>query len=255
MLMKRGLILGLFLLVFVLVGSFGILSAQNPEPDNFVTETITCKFIDPQTGKSLTEERECFNTFSYGNIEIPTGEFPREDGQGTYTTQLQYYCQGVGECSITIRGERGAKMKWSSDCFVDLTNKSYGEYLSNPNLTTVIDGTEKSIEFECNTKSFMERLLLKLMYAWYKVFGYVSNPGHRSGYVLCFDGTEIVMENNAPFCKTSEEIFNTLKQKCENKCDISGFSCGFAVAISYDSCDLDNPERDVKVEVLSTINP
>src|SRR3989344_7809967 len=151
--MKGALIfVGLILLSFVLVGSFGVVSGEedvptiipsNPDTSNYVTETITCKFNDIKTGELLTERSNCFNSFHYGNIEIPTEEVVSEIDGHTYTAQLQYQCSNnEGECSITIRGERGAKMKWASFCMEHVQEariKSWGELVSNPNLTTIID--------------------------------------------------------------------------------------------------------------------
>ncbi|HJZ18764.1 MAG TPA: hypothetical protein VJ208_01550, partial [Candidatus Nanoarchaeia archaeon] len=179
--MKKGAIfVGLILFSFVLIGSFGVVSGEedvptiipsNPDTSNYVTETITCKFNDIKTGELLTERSNCFNSFHYGNIEIPTEEVVSEIDGHTYTAQLQYQCSNnEGECSITIRGERGAKMKWSSFCMENVLDKSWGELASDPDLTTTIDGTDKVVELEGGSQSFAGLVLGFISRIWSSLF-------------------------------------------------------------------------------------
>lgn len=252
--------------VFVLAQDEGLI---NPEKD-YVTETITCKF------PHLSGENICYNSFHYGNIERPT--------EG-----VQYQCSGVGKCDIIIRGEKGAKMKWESFCMEwvsDARIKSWVELIQNPSLTTTIDGQDKIVNFnDCTIEesgagrilgssffSILREFLLKLYYG--------DRLGVRDGYVLCNDGEEIILDNNAPFCKTADEMFGLLEEQCENRCSIDTNKCiercnnineeeykrlegtdktcsencalfygvcGAVTAHTYSGCDLDDPDKDVAI--------
>ncbi len=218
---------------------------------NFITETITCKFNDIRSGKFLTEETNCFNSFHYGNMEIPKVEVTKKDGT-TYESIEQYQCKGTGECSITIKGEKGTKMKWGSFCMEmvsDAKIKSWIELIKNPDLTTTIDGTDKVVNLECASKSFAGMILtsFKFIREFLLKLRYSGDLGVRNGYVLCNNGEEIILDNDAPFCKTTNEMFDILEQQCEGKCAIDSNNCGAAGAYYYSGCDLKNPEKDVEI--------
>jgi len=241
--MKKGAIFGLIFLSFVLVGSFGVVSGQE---NNFVTETITCKFVDYETGEIMYKDPQvinlCYNFFQYGNV------VPSETGQ--------YNCydnEGTGECSVTIRGERGAKMKWTSFCFERLSDahiKSYPESISNLNLTTTIDGTDKIIEIECIESSATVTKILSL--GWYNLrfffanLLYSSKVGYRGGYVLCQDGNEF-SNINSDSCKTQENVENDLSDLCNNHCNIDDTKCGSFTAYVQQACNLDNPSQNLTI--------
>jgi hypothetical protein len=165
-----------------------------------------------------------------------------------------FSCEGKGDCSVTINGTIGTKIKWSSFCMENILDKSWGELVSNPNLTTTIDGTDKIVELGCVSKSFAGPILAFISNIWSFLFSGVDNWGYRYGYALCYDGTEIRIEENPPFCKTSDNMFDDLRQRCEGKCAIDSENCGHSMATAYRGCDLDNPERDIQREISEVIN-
>lgn len=225
---------------------------QSGNISKYVTETITCKFNDITSGKLLTEKTNCVNSFHFGNIQIPAVVVQKADG-GTYTSQLQYQCDGAGECKIIITGEKGSKFKWTSFCMehvADAGIKSWDKLISNPNLTTTLDGRNKVVEIECASQSFAGRILAFVESIFRLIFNDV-NWGSRGGYALCYDGSEIIINNPIPFCEKIDEMYKDLGQKCKDKCDIDGNNCGFAQAGVSSNCDLDNPNRNIQSEVSS----
>lgn len=251
MLMRKGVIFaGLFLFSVIFLGL--MVSAE----DNFTTEKITCRFNDITTGNLLTEKTNCFKTFYFGNIKIPTEEVKKEDGS-TYQTQLPISCEGIGECSITIMGEKGSKIKWSSFCMESVSDagiKSWAKLASNPSLTTIIDGNDKTVEVECASQSFALKIFSFVRVTWGFLFNHVTHWGSRGGYALCQDGSDVIIENSVPSCEKVDNMFANLEQKCKDKCDVTGSNCGYAQASVSSDCDLDNPERNIRAEVSSVLN-
>lgn len=236
---------GLILLSFILLINLGIVNGQT-NSDGFVTETITCKFNDYKTGEIISKDPDivnvCYNFFHYGNIV--------QSESGQYNC---YDYEGTGECSITIRGERGSKFKWTSFCFERLSDahiKSYPELISNPELTTTIDGTNKIINIECVESSVAVVKILNL--GWYNLRLFFANllysdkVGYRGGYVLCQDGSEF-SNINSDSCKTRENVEKDLSDLCNNHCNIDDTKCGSFTAYFEQACNLDNPLQNLTV--------
>ncbi|MCW8965454.1 MAG: hypothetical protein OQK82_02020 [Candidatus Pacearchaeota archaeon] len=208
--------------------------------ENLVSENINCIFKDSD------REESCFNYFSYGAIELPKSE----DG-----SLLQYNCDGKGKCSMTVTGEQGAELKWASSCNELHPRDTMVEIF--PRLkSTVINGNDKIITFECNRASFLTRLFSFFASAFDIISStgkeqlYKNRLGYRDLYYLCYDGTENVLDNSAPICKSPDEWDSEITQKlCKNLCDAGGIKCGYVSSGYSDICLLDEPSKDFEKEL------
>ena len=213
--MKKGAIfVGLILFSFVLIGSFGVVSGEedvptiipsNPDTSNYVTETITCKFNNP-SGIEM-----CFSYFNSNPVRFYQDGLPYE--------KSQYSCEGEDSCSITINQKNGSIIKWIAHEKCDTTSE---ENFFGFRETTIIDGVDENVEFDCKRQRPIASLLDILKDFYYNLFS-EDKIGYRNLYYLCSDGTEEVILGDE--CKPLSEGRVYVDVACKEKMgmDSSGF--------------------------------
>jgi hypothetical protein len=179
------------------------------------TETITCVFEESEDVNS------CFTYFENGYIDSP-----------------QYFCQDVNSCEVTIIGEEGGMLKWVA-----------GSDFCSGKSTTIIDGKNKTIKFNCKKPPIWKRTF-KYLASGYDLISalsletfYKDRIGYRDFDYICSDGSEAAENNDAPICKNHLEWSESIDTFCKEKCNKEGI-CGTDTAHFNDMCLLDNPSED-----------
>ncbi|MEM0360675.1 MAG: S8 family serine peptidase [Candidatus Diapherotrites archaeon] len=133
----------------ILADSLNYIKESN-ENNNSLEKTLTCPTTTTPTPTPTTEQIKCI--FNNSNTT-----------QTCYTIEQKFECTGTTSCTTTIQGTNGTKLTWKSTC---------GGY----NYTT-IDGTPKTITFECSTTKDFQ---LPLIANW----NYFSTPVSDQSFTL-----------------------------------------------------------------------